>query len=284
MIVELFGAPGAGKTTFARALAARLRERGYTVDLILSHRPAERSSRQALSGPDPHPRRQILPMARRVIRPIAEMLTMVRHPLAVSRDVRAALSLIRILPPSDTLWSLRMTQYLLRLSRAWLRAANTGHIVLFDQAFVQAVCSLALLCGATDDLLISQVLDEIPQSSLLVLLKAPINVVESRLRDRAHRASRMERLLELDLATNLKSLSVVESLHEMLRKKGKLVMNVTSLDQYSLHQSVERIEKQITAQYDMELRAATRQSQTGSDLFRADRSVETPTQPPVEGH
>jgi hypothetical protein len=284
MIIELFGAPGAGKTTFARALAARLRERGYTVDLILSHRPAEHSSSETLSAPAPHHRRQILPMARRVIRPIADMLTMVRHPLALSRDAGAVLSLIRILPPSDTLWSLRMMQYLLRLSRAWLQATNTGHIVLFDQAFVQAVCSLALLCGATDDLLISQVLDEIPQSSLLVLLEAPINVVELRLRDRAHRASRMERLLELDLGTSLKSLSVVDSLHEALRKKGRLVMNVTSLDQHSLQQSIERIEKQITTRYNMELRAAARQSQAGSDLLRPDRSVEAPTQPLVEGH
>ena len=35
MIIEAFGPPGAGKTTFSRALAQRLRQRGYTVDLIL---------------------------------------------------------------------------------------------------------------------------------------------------------------------------------------------------------------------------------------------------------
>ena len=35
MIIEAFGPPGAGKTTFNRALAQRLRQRGYSVDLIL---------------------------------------------------------------------------------------------------------------------------------------------------------------------------------------------------------------------------------------------------------
>jgi adenylate kinase family enzyme len=50
MIIELFGPPGAGKTTFARALAARLRERGHTVDLILSQRPAERSPHEIRSA------------------------------------------------------------------------------------------------------------------------------------------------------------------------------------------------------------------------------------------
>ena len=52
MIIELFGPPGSGKTTFARSLAARLRERGHTVDLILSHRPAECLPRQSRSAWD----------------------------------------------------------------------------------------------------------------------------------------------------------------------------------------------------------------------------------------
>ena len=50
MIVELFGPPGAGKTTFARTLAAHLRERGHTVDLILSHRPATFAPQEIRSG------------------------------------------------------------------------------------------------------------------------------------------------------------------------------------------------------------------------------------------
>jgi len=42
MIIELFGPQGVGKTTFARALSAELRERHQIVDLVLSYRPAER--------------------------------------------------------------------------------------------------------------------------------------------------------------------------------------------------------------------------------------------------
>ena len=36
MIIEIFGPPGVGKTTFSHLLAERLRDRGYTVDLVLT--------------------------------------------------------------------------------------------------------------------------------------------------------------------------------------------------------------------------------------------------------
>jgi thymidylate kinase len=281
MIIELFGPPGAGKTTFARVLAARLRERGYTVDLILSHRPAERSARETPSRPDLHSL-HILPMIGRLTRPFGEMLTMARHPLSLSRDVRTALNLIKIMPPSDILWLLRLIQYLTRLSRTWFQGADAGRIVLFDQAFVQAVCSLALLCRTADELLISHALDEIPQSDLAVLLNAPAEVVEARLRDRERHASRMERLLELDLATSHKSLAIVEYLDEMLRKKGLQVTNAASLDQHSLQETVERIEKKIVAQVDLE-RLGTTRRYVRSDSNRSDKHLEAPRQPLARG-
>ena len=44
MIIELFGPPGAGKTTFAQALKRHLREAGYIVEPVFSNRPAERNA------------------------------------------------------------------------------------------------------------------------------------------------------------------------------------------------------------------------------------------------
>ena len=251
MIIELFGPPGAGKTTFARTLASRLRERGHTVDLILSHRPAELSPPELRSSSDLSSQ-QISFMIRRLIRPFAEMLTMARHPFAISQDVGTALTLIKILPPSSTFWSLRLAQYMSRLSRAWFQASNTGHIVLFDQAFVQAVCSLALLGGVLDESLISRALNAIPKADLMVRIDAPTEILEARLLHRHSLESKVERLLELDVPTSLRSLAIADCLQELLRKEGRQIMNAVSLDQHSLNEAVERVEKRITEQFSAE--------------------------------
>ncbi len=276
MIVELFGPPGAGKTTFAGALAGRLRERGHTVDLVLSYRPAERSPHQSGSASDSSVQ-QISSTIGRLTRPFAEMLTMARHPFAVSHDVGTALNLIKILPPSSPLWWLRHTQYVSRLSRAWSQASNTGHIVLFDQAFIQEVCSLVLVCAVVDELLISHALDAIPKSDILVRLDAPTEILEARLRDRERLESRFERLLELDLATSLRSLDAVDCLHELLRKGGRQIMNAASLDQRSLNEAVERVEKQITTQFSMEQRGAAQRNQARFDSICVDETLERRT-------
>ncbi len=244
MIIELFGHPGTGKTTFARALSASLRDQGHVVRLFLSYRPAEPPPVDPSAGDAIRP--QAAAIARRLIRPAVEMLALARHPVANSHDIRKAATLIRILPPRNMFWSMRMSQYIVRLSHAWRQASQADHIVLFDQAFVQVVCSLISFHGLDlDEALIAQALDCAPKSDVLIRLDAPDATLKARLRDRICCQSRIERLLELHQDTNLESMHIVDHVHELLRKRGQPVIRAASLDQRSLRCSVQWVGKQI---------------------------------------
>lgn len=265
MIIEFFGPPGAGKTTLARTLATRLRERGYTVDLVLSHRPAERSPSENVT-PSTSTVRKISFAVRRLTRPLAEMVSMILRPRGISRDLGTALNLIKILPPSTSLCSLRLLQYVSRLSHAWFRRSAIAHIVLFDQAFVQAICSLTLHCGIADEALISYALDLVPEPDLLIRLDAPTNLLEERLRDRHDLGGKIERLLELDVETSLSSRNVVDLLHELLRRKGRDVVSISSLDQASLAAAVEQMERQIVSIVEQRKRGAIEPAHVEAEL------------------
>lgn len=265
MIIEFFGPPGAGKTTLARTLAARLRERGYTVDLVLSHRPAERSPSENVT-PSTSTVRKMWFAARRLTRPLAEMVSMILRPRGISRDLGTALNLIKILPPSNSLCSLRLLQYVSRLSHAWFRRSAIAHIVLFDQAFVQAICSLTLHCGIADEALISYALDLVPEPDLLIRLDAPTNLLEERLRDRRDLGGKIERLLELDVETSLSSRNVVDLVHELLRRKGRDVVSISSLDQASLAAAVEQMERQIVSIVEQRKRGAIKPADVEAEL------------------
>ena len=237
MIIEVFGPPAAGKTTFVAALATALRERGHVVETMISSRPAE--AEEAPHAGDATG--LVMPaVLTRVIRPFAEVLKLARHPSASSPGQTA--ELMRLMPPKSPIWFVRVAQYLLRLNTTWQRAAHKVYIVLFDQAYVQAVCSLILLGRPADDALVMRLLDKIPHPDLLIQLEAPKSVLETRLRDRCRDQSVMERFFEFDLTTNLDSIRVIEDLDRLVARRGWPMIRACSLDQQLLAQSIAMIE------------------------------------------
>jgi thymidylate kinase len=247
MIIELFGPPGAGKTTFARALAARLQEHGHFAELKLSYRPTERPPVLERCQQSAERYRDVV--MHRLSRPLIEMLTIARHPFANSRDVQTAVHLVRLLPPTTVFASIKNIQYITRLSHRWYQEAETTHFAVFDQAFVQAVCSLALLAEVAPDTLITDALDYAPKSDVLIRLHAPPEILRARLHRRRCHQGTIEHLLEPDLKTSLASNHTIDRLHDLLLRRGQSVLSASSLDDRSLLESVDSIETEIVSRF-----------------------------------
>lgn len=242
MIVEIFGPQGVGKTTFARALAAELQKQNQNVDLFLSYRPAERSQVNTRKHPTSAPTAAV---AIRLARPVVELLTMTLHPLAYRNDLSTAASLLKALPPKNFLSSIRLSQYILRLSHSWHMASTSNHIALFDQAFTQAVCSLMLSHPSADETLIARALDVIPKPDMLIQLDAPPDILAARLHDRQRFQGLVERMLEVDPETNSEEHPIFEQLLNLLRKRGQTVICISSSDPRSLDDAVRKTAEQI---------------------------------------
>jgi broad-specificity NMP kinase len=252
MIVELFGSPGAGKSTFARALTARLREDAYRTEPILSMRPAEYITPLDSFAEGPiRPPPVTAAVLRRLTRPAIEMLRMAFSWSANFHNFDSGpVNLLKIMPPRKAIWSLRERQYIWRLSCSWCRASQARQIFVLDQAFVQVVHGLILRGQAVDETLIGRALDCIPEPDMLIRLQAPLEILEARLRERHSLQGRFERLLERDLQANLESVRIIDQLDELLQKRGWCVTRITSVNEESLLSGVERIATIITEKSD----------------------------------
>jgi hypothetical protein len=234
MIIELLGAPGVGKTTLARTLSERLKNRQIPIELWLSYRPAEGLNRAGV---------------RRIARPAFEMLKMASNTFGHSPDAQISEELIHILRPTNVLRSVRLRQYIRRLSYAWLRAAQASSITLFDQGFAQAICSLAVVASDRSEWRIERALREAPSANLFVRLTASDDVIRKRLRVRERYQSRFERVLELDLDANLRMARAVDTVYDGLLRLGRPTISIETHDYNALDRALTLLEREITMLY-----------------------------------
>lgn len=235
MIIEFYGPPSSGKTTLCHALDTRLRERGVQVEFALSSRPAEGSDPSAQSRAG---RLAIGHAARRIARPMLELLTAGRAMFGKSTEAVLTADLLKLLPPKGVLWSLRLRRYIWRRAQSWNRGRRAGRIVIFDQAFVQVIYSLAALSGRVEEERLARALDVVPMPDLLVRLTAPPETLSARLIDRRRGQGTIERMLEVDPQANLRSLGIIDALHDLLRQRGQAMISVRSADRQGLDDAV----------------------------------------------
>lgn len=228
MIIEMCGPPGAGKSTLARALVARLEARGLPVALAASFRPAEVTGGSRAGG--------VGDALHRLLRPARELLVPSRRGLA------AASRLLDLQAPTSLLWRVRLRQYLWRLGTLWQVAARDGRVWVFDQAFVQAIGSLLVLGRSADDAHVAALLAAAPAPDLLVAIAAPEGVLRARLEARARRQRRMERALELDLAANLGFVAALDRVLAAAAVRGMAPCAVGGTDAAALADAVARAE------------------------------------------
>jgi hypothetical protein len=197
VIVEFFGPPGSGKTTFSLTLADRLRASGYPASLRLSARPGEEVLAIGPHGEE-EPSASYNTTARRLVFPAYELIAKAKAGgwSKASPNGRVANMLSQALPQGQILRSLRMRQYLLRLSNVWSQACGSQDIWIFDQAYIQAVASIALVQPSMTDESIVALLQAAPQADIAIRLEAPLGDLELRLGRRHRNLGRFGRLFE----------------------------------------------------------------------------------------
>lgn len=240
MIIEFFGPPASGKTTFAHALAGRLRDRGYIARVILCYQPRNNGEGWDSFG--------VFSVIIRISSAIVSIISILLSYFRAKDEITITNKLIGLVPPESIMWRVRMWQYIIRLSSCWKQARKSTDITIFDQGFVQVVGSLAMFNGAADDTLIAQALHFAPHADFAVRIVVPRDVVETRLRARMKCEPAAERLFEVDVAGNMNSFRVFDNIGDVLSRTHRNIVSVQPIDQRSTFSGLCRVEEEILAQ------------------------------------
>jgi hypothetical protein len=205
MILEMFGPSGAGKTTMATALAAHLRGLGYTVTPLIGVRAN--------------------PLKRAVLKCFASACF-----LTAAGPMAGVESVLKVLPPRDRHWFVRMHWHLALLHREWSAAQSSDAITIFDQGWIQAVTSLIMLSGETDHQRVMRALAIVPQPDLLIRFEAPRELLEARLRNRRRNSGALQRLLEINLQDSLDHVNHVDLVSDLVSTAGLPMIRISSVD------------------------------------------------------
>ncbi len=171
MIIELCGAPGAGKSSIALEVVERLRRDGHPASLPL----------EEVSPRTPRPQR----LCRKVRRAAVESVC---HPLASARTVRAV---VRSGQPTWRDVAIRSANWLI-LRAALRRARADVGIHVIDQGIVQELCSLGFRGDAEAAIEIADPGVGLLASDVIVVVETEPWLADQRLAARPGRESRVE--------------------------------------------------------------------------------------------
>ncbi|PTE12021.1 lipopolysaccharide biosynthesis protein [Mesorhizobium helmanticense] len=236
MIIELFGPPGSGKSTFAHALAQRLRGQGYNATVAPNHAPRKRGSSVDLG---------IFLAIFRILSAIFSTLKILLSPRGRIKDLSTSLSMTRMIPPKKRIWRARLWQHILKLSRRWDEAKQSRDVVIFDQGYVQAVASLAMFNGTVDKAALAKALSLAPTADFTLRVVAPRSIVETRLQQRMEHEAPGERIFEADFDTSMRAFGLFQSINDILAGSDRQIIPINTLNDRSSLEGIECVEQKI---------------------------------------